>query len=386
MSTIISIRGGRGRIRSISGWKQAIHSNKNKRHVASLLCIIIICLLLATCFFFDKISYVGVLQQRNNDDLSYWNSIQQSQQQQQQSSSSSEHLDPDKHPQDPQEDSQPDPQEDPQPDPQPTCGILINYHVGKCGGSSIKIWQSKLSKLYPNQIKYYDYWQLNPDDGYDYNPTWSQTILQIEKDIYKLIQSNQEKGNNYSTNTIQWISIHQHHRTPGLFYSIPNIYSKWKRILLEKSNSNCKLILTTVLREPLSRTKSMLSYNQVPITNFYNYITTIKEWQTLYLMYNSCQPMKLLTLPSTTTTTTTTTDAISATETKDHHQEAVPPRQQQQLQQSKPPEWCTLPSNALVNHHTNNNDISELINDQILYNQLIPLLETILIILDKHLI
>lgn len=149
------------------------------------------------------------------------------------------------------------------------CGIYYYYHVGKNGGTSVMQWQRKVTKLNP-QIRYVSYW-------YDYRRLpWQRTLqnLTLAAESGEL-----SKGK-------QWLSVHHHHRSPGLRFMMP-IIRKWRQLLKQQG---CTLILATTLREPVSRTVSLASELGISLPNFFNWTEQAVDSQARYLLHNSCEP------------------------------------------------------------------------------------------------
>jgi hypothetical protein len=159
-------------------------------------------------------------------------------------------------------------------EPPRRCGVYYFYHVGKCGGNSVKSWMQNLAKSYPRSIHYTNFLEIA--HGRDYSRHQWKYGLQ---DMQKLVQSGTLAKND------TWLAVHHHHRSPGLRFMMPRLRA-WRRVL---KSQGCNLVLATTLREPFSRFKSLLAYNQVPMEKF-TYFARNFEGQARYLLYNSCEP------------------------------------------------------------------------------------------------
>jgi hypothetical protein len=85
----------------------------------------------------------------------------------------------------------------------------------------------------------------------------------------------------------QWLSVHHHHRSPGLRFMMP-ILRTWRKLLQQQG---CGLYLTTTLRHPLSRTVSLANELGIDdLSTFYDWTEQEVDSQTHYLLYNSCEP------------------------------------------------------------------------------------------------
>lgn len=112
----------------------------------------------------------------------------------------------------------------------------------------------------------------------------------VWKTTYKHIEDFIRSGRLASKNS--WAFVHHHHNTPGLHYTMPKLRD-WKERLADQG---CTLIAATVLREPLSRARSMFSYDHIPMERFPRFINTFAG-SARYLLYNSCEPRKDLRPP-----------------------------------------------------------------------------------------
>lgn len=181
-----------------------------------------------------------------------------------------------------------------------SCGIYYFYHVGKCGGESVQRWQKSFTTSGDTARFQHLDWYLVGTNG-EYNSVWREGFRFIEDLVLHNMTTqssdsiislkNLNTASNYTAtkaerHPLQWLSVHQHHQTPGLRYLMPKL-RKWKQRLV---SIGCDLILTTVLRNPFSRAKSILSYNSIPEERFQWYISTKFEGQARYLLYNSCKP------------------------------------------------------------------------------------------------
>lgn len=134
-------------------------------------------------------------------------------------------------------------------------------------------WQKDLANASQGQIRYLDMYETYKG-GLDRAPKWTFAVSEIESEIATL---NKRK---------KWLSVRQHHRSPGLRYMM-NVYQRWERAL---ELQGCRLILTTTLRDPLSRVKSLLSYNKIPRHEFQEFVLLSGEGQASYLLFNTCEP------------------------------------------------------------------------------------------------
>jgi hypothetical protein len=127
----------------------------------------------------------------------------------------------------------------------PQCGVYYFYHVGKCGGTSVQSWMSRLQQANPrNIIEYFDWWHL---ENLDYN--WRQELNHMEDVIC---------SGKIAVGDKRWLSVHHHHGSPGLRSMMPRLRA-WKTTL---QSQGCDLVLTTVLREPFSRARSVVQYKE----------------------------------------------------------------------------------------------------------------------------
>lgn len=152
------------------------------------------------------------------------------------------------------------------------CGVFLFYHIGKCGGTSVRQWQQELAKASEDELHFMDMMQRNLKRNR--SPEWPRLVRDVESEIKTL--STRDK----------WLSIHQHHGTPGLRYMM-TVYRQWKRAV---ESQGCRFILTTVLRDPLSRAKSLVSYNNIPRENFERFVMRTGSGQASYLLFGTCQP------------------------------------------------------------------------------------------------
>ena len=60
----------------------------------------------------------------------------------------------------------------------------------------------------------------------------------------------------------------------------------WKSQLRQQG---CDLILSTTLREPVARVKSLVAYLGIPKIEFEQFVSTHRDIQTRYMMYNFCE-------------------------------------------------------------------------------------------------
>jgi hypothetical protein len=128
--------------------------------------------------------------------------------------------------------------------PSAQCGLYYFYHVGKVGGTSVKTWMWLLQKDNPRNItSYFDFWHKETYGDYD----WRVELNEIEDAIYSGKMTVGDKT---------WLSVHHHHGSPGLRYMMPSLRD-WRTNL---RSQGCDLILTTVLREPFSRARSIVRY------------------------------------------------------------------------------------------------------------------------------
>jgi len=162
--------------------------------------------------------------------------------------------------------------------PAAKCGLHYYYHIGKNGGQSILQWQKEIYDLNSGKVilELIDQ-QLHVYER-DYNDQpWREKFDRIDQIVRS--GSLQHPGN------ANWLTIHHHYRAPGLKFFMARL-REWKAVL---ETYGCTAILTTNLREPLSRAKSMLAYNKVPSEQFKGFVTHFSG-QARFLMYNTCQP------------------------------------------------------------------------------------------------
>jgi hypothetical protein len=125
------------------------------------------------------------------------------------------------------------------------CGLYYFYHVGKCGGTSVRNWMIRLQQANPlNITSDFDFWHYENED-YD----WRQQLNDMEDVVY---------SGKLAVGDKSWLSVHHHHGAPGLRFMMPRLRA-WKTTL---QSQGCDLILTTVLREPLSRARSIVHYKK----------------------------------------------------------------------------------------------------------------------------
>ena len=127
----------------------------------------------------------------------------------------------------------------------------------------------QLSEANPEKIELINWWwQKQQHNGYD----WRVDLQKIE-DTIRSGRLSQDQNN--------WLLVHHHHGAPGLRYMIPK-YQTWRETL---QGQGCDLILTTVVREPFSRAKSLIHYNHIPEKNFYDFVSRYIS-QAEYLLFN----------------------------------------------------------------------------------------------------
>jgi len=162
--------------------------------------------------------------------------------------------------------------------PGPKCGVHYYYHIGKNGGQSIRDWQRMIRKNNRKTVKMYYLDQQLHTTELDYEG-------QRWRERFQLIVQAVQSGELYNTAKKKWITIHHHDRTPGLKFMMPRL-REWREILRPHG---CAVALTTNLREPLSRAKSQIAYNNVCKEDLPNFSKGYMG-QARYLMYNTCQP------------------------------------------------------------------------------------------------
>lgn len=158
----------------------------------------------------------------------------------------------------------------------PTCGVYYYYHVSKDGGTSVMTWQHEVTRQHPERVRYIEFYEIAGDRDFTRFP-WNSTLNKMNSII----------GSGELPEANRWLSVHHHHRTPGLRFMMPTL-RRWKAELEEQG---CSLVLTTTLREPISRMKSLVYFNNIPREEFESFVQDEKESQLYYLLYNTCEPM-----------------------------------------------------------------------------------------------
>eukprot|EP01084_Bolivina_argentea_P128193 226633_1 len=152
------------------------------------------------------------------------------------------------------------------------CSILWFYHISKSGGTALnELFKQKLG----NQ-NHMEFWKHVHNDHKWMNATafYYETVIPFIMNL----SSNCENG-----------MIHQHHMTPGMLKMIHKI-KQIKTDMMHSLYCNCRLILCTLFREPIVRTKSSLGYNHINHKNALHQISTIlSNYQIRYLLFNHPQ-------------------------------------------------------------------------------------------------
>jgi hypothetical protein len=151
------------------------------------------------------------------------------------------------------------------------CGVYYFYHVGKCGGTSVRTWMENVQKKNPENITaFVNWWKRGDNGGYD----WRQGINDMDDMVY---------SGQLAVGDKSWLSVHHHHGSPGLRFMMPR-FRAWKNAL---QSQDCDLILATVLREPLSRARSVVTYTSLPREKFGPFFENDNfHGQGKYLLFN----------------------------------------------------------------------------------------------------
>ena len=161
-----------------------------------------------------------------------------------------------------------------------TCGLFYFYHVGKCGGTSVSKWMRKLTKANPEELEFYNWWHQSNNTQFDWRIDFNEIDTKLRSGYVTTSSSHASNTENTSKN---WIMLHHHHGSPGLRYMMPKL-QEWKQIL---EKQGCDLIMTTTLRDPMSRAKSVVQYRNLPKDEFYDYFKgTGFSSQASYLLHN----------------------------------------------------------------------------------------------------
>lgn len=156
---------------------------------------------------------------------------------------------------------------------QAQCGVFYFYHVGKCGGTSVNSWMKQTNQENSQSTKYYNWWRQNTKPA-DFD--WHHDLEEMDRVISSKTLSS-------SQNSTNWMMVHHHHGSPGLRFMMPHL-EEWKHDLQAQG---CDLILTTVLREPMSRARSVVQYINLPRQKFFSYFENNRfQSQTAYLIFN----------------------------------------------------------------------------------------------------
>jgi hypothetical protein len=152
------------------------------------------------------------------------------------------------------------------------CGVYYYYHVGKTGGTSVLDWQQKIAKMAYDEIKHIDWFYVREYmDG-----MWK---FKLDKMIIPSVRKLASTGNG-------WISIHQHHRTPGLRMMIP-LLQEWRENVEAKG---CAFVTAVTIRKPLDWIRSLVTYNEIPDQELASFLSTTvpktEKSQSRYLLYN----------------------------------------------------------------------------------------------------
>lgn len=155
------------------------------------------------------------------------------------------------------------------------CGMYYYYHVGKTGGTSVLKWQKDMARISQGDIAFRGWYYFKEYQTGIWNEGLNDMVLPMVNNI-----AANKHGKNY-----RWLSIHQHHRTPGLRTMIP-LLREWRRQLHSKG---CKLVATVTLREPMPWIESLLTYNNISDSDIVQYLGMKHERQSKYLLYNFFQ-------------------------------------------------------------------------------------------------
>eukprot|EP00494_Astrolonche_serrata_P031657 UN31926 len=152
------------------------------------------------------------------------------------------------------------------------CGVIWHYHINKCAGGTIKKLFEEFADAY-NHI-FMHFWPSGTTRVKNKNETlsnWIPRLMNIENEIERL-------ENN------KWIVIKHHHGAPGMYYILSNL----TRLKTTVEKQGCTFLLTTVLRDPVTRLLSNLAFNSIDQNMADEFITSRSNWLSRYLLYNLC--------------------------------------------------------------------------------------------------
>ena len=153
------------------------------------------------------------------------------------------------------------------------CGLILFYHITKCGGGSFKTWlhqhttvlEIKMVTAKDRRIKSLE------ELGHHKWVHWNSQIPVINDFVRKI-----------KPNT-GWKAVRLHRQFPGLYY-IPKYLHYWKATVEE---NGCIFHQTTILRDPLERFVSDVNFF-VPEIDIELVMETRKNWLSRYLLFGIC--------------------------------------------------------------------------------------------------
>jgi len=138
------------------------------------------------------------------------------------------------------------------------CGVIWFMHIGKTGGSTVTSLLRKLSMQ--THWSFVDFWD------WQRNPKWQWNASQEWHEICKLISERQPH-----------LLVHHHHFVPGVLD--PSLMAWLEALRGHLQAQDCQLVVSTVLREPVSRALSEFEYNMQIIPVLAEYIYTHSDTQ-----------------------------------------------------------------------------------------------------------
>jgi hypothetical protein len=161
-----------------------------------------------------------------------------------------------------------------------SCGLVVFFHINKCGGGSVNTWLKNNSPNKEDHVFRY----CCTRRGEEGKETETQAGNQWHDTYFKRIEAHMEGIDKVEN---RWKSVTLHHGAPGLAFMHSTTIPTWRRLLAAKG---CNLVLTTMLRHPLERLLSNIDFNHVHPEDVDLFAPSRANWLSRYLLYNICGP------------------------------------------------------------------------------------------------
>eukprot|EP00043_Microstomoeca_roanoka_P012722 m.123389 g.123389 ORF g.123389 m.123389 type:complete len:293 (+) comp15571_c0_seq1:273-1151(+) len=140
----------------------------------------------------------------------------------------------------------------------PTCRVVYYLHIPKTGGTSTHQVIGREASSRPDLLHIPPNGVKNREDLYEH------VFLPLQSRRYK------------------YVIINAHHYSPPLITFLPHLLDLKRDV----AGLGCDFYFFTELRNPLSRLKSSIAYNNIPQNEIFNYMDRTRSIQANYIIYN----------------------------------------------------------------------------------------------------